>query len=139
MTAAAFVLPLLLLTAQDKKAPAAANAIPANAVKIDEQTYKVKEKDGKTWVYRRTPFGLSRVAEEQFRKQEDAAPIRPSMQSAVRVIDLGDEYKFERAHPFGVQVWKKKKAELTGEEKSYVEKTKVETVSEPAASPEKKN
>ena len=138
MTAAAFVLPLLLLTAQDKKAPAS-NAIPANAVKIDEQTYKVKEKDGKTWVYRRTPFGLSRVAEEQFRKQEDAAPIRPSSQSSVRVIDLGDEYKFERAHPFGIQVWKRKKAELTGEEKGYIEKAKVETVSEPSAGSEKKN
>jgi hypothetical protein len=126
MTAAAFVLPLLLLTAQDKKAPANPNAIPANAERIDEQTYKVKEKDGKTWVYRKTPFGVSRLAEEQFRKQEDAALIKPSSQAAVRVIDLGDEYKFERAYPFGVQVWKKKKSELTADEQGYVEKTKPE-------------
>lgn len=127
MTAAAFVLPLLLLTAQDKKAPATPNAIPANAVKIDEQTYKVTEKDGKTWVYRRTPFGLSRLAEEQFRKQEEAANIKPSIEANVRVIDMGDAFKFERAHPFGIQVWKKKKSELTADEKSYIEKTKVET------------
>ena len=137
MTAAAFVLPLLLLTAQDKKSPTTPNAIPANAVKIDDQTYKITEKDGKTWVYRTTPFGLSRLPEEQFRKQEDAAPIKPSMQANVRVTDLGDEYKFERAHPFGVQAWKKKKAELTNDEKSYIEKAKVETVQQPVSAASK--
>lgn len=135
MTAAAFVLPLLLLTAQDKKAPATPNAIPANAVKIDDTTYKVTEKDGKTWVYRKTPFGLSRLAEDQFRKQQETANIKPSTQATVRVIDMGDEYKFERAHPFGVQVWKKKKTELTADEKSYIELAKVET----STAAEKKN
>lgn len=141
MTAAAFVLPLLLLTAQDKKAPTTPDAMPANAVKIDEQTYKVKEKDGKTWVYRKTPFGLSRVGEEQFKKQEDAALIKPSREANVRVIDMGDEYRFERAHPFGIQAWKKKKSDLTSEEKGYIEQVKVETVQRPAASQksEKKN
>lgn len=126
MTAAAFVLPLLLLTAQDKKAPATPNAIPANAVKIDETTYKVTEKDGKSWVYRRTPFGLSRMTEDQFRKQQAPVNLEPVKQAGVRVIDMGEEYRFERAHPFGVQVWKKKKAELTADEQSYVEKSKVE-------------
>ena len=140
MTAAAFVLPILLLTAQDKKPATTPSAIPAGAVKIDEQTYKVKEKDGKTWVYRKTPFGLSRVAEESFQKQEEAAPIKPSREANVRVIDMGDEYKFERAHPFGVQAWKKKKSELTSDEKSYVDHAKVETVQQPkAAAAEKKN
>ncbi len=135
MTAAAFVLPLLLLTAQDKKVPATPNAIPANAVKIDDTTYKVTEKDGKTWVYRKTPFGMSRLAEDQFRKQQETANIKPSTQATVRVIDMGEEYKFERAHPFGVQVWKRKKTELTADEKSYIEQAKVETTT----APEKKN
>ena len=113
--------------------------MPANAVKIDEQTYKVKEKDGKTWVYRKTPFGLSRVAEEQFRKAEDAALIKPSTEANVRVTDLGDEYRFERAHPFGVQAWKKKKSELTSDEKSYIEKTPAGKSGTAAGPSEKKN
>jgi hypothetical protein len=136
MTAAAFVLPLLLLTAQDKKAPATPNAIPANAVKIDDTTYKMAEKDGKTWVYRRTPFGLSRMTEEQFRKQQEPVSLAPVKQANVRVIDMGSGYRFERAHPLGVQVWKKKKSELTADEQSYVDKSKVETS---ATAAEKKN
>src|SRR5436190_898758 len=102
MTAAAFVLPLLLLTAQDKK-PVANMGIPADAVKIDEQTFKAKDKDGKTYVYRKTPFGVSRLTEEQFQKQVEASPIKPAREAAVKVTDLGAEYKFERAHPFGIQ------------------------------------
>ncbi len=139
MTAAAFVLPLLLLTAQDKK-PTAPGAIPADAIKIDEQTYKAKDKDGKTWVYRKTPFGISRLPEEQFQKQNEAALIKPSREANVKVTDLGTEYKFERAHPFGVQAWKKKKSELTDDEKRYIESSKVEAVQQtkPAAA-EKKN
>lgn len=132
MTAAAFVLPLLLLTAQDKK-PAAtppAGAMPTGAVKIDENTYKLKEKDGKTWVYRKTPFGVSRLPEEQFTKQNEAPLIEPAREAKVKVTDLGTEYKFERAHPFGIQMWKKAKKDLTEDEKKYIESTKVETAVE---------
>ena len=143
MTVASFVLPLLLLTAQDKKpvsAPPGA-AMPAGAVKIDDNTYKIKEKDGKTWVYRRTPFGVSRLPEEQFAKQNAAPLIQPSREASVKVTDLGSEYRFERAHPFGIQVWKKKKAELTDDEKRYIEGVKVQTVKyeSPSAAAEKKN
>ncbi len=137
MTAAAFVLPLLLLTAQDKKPNP--NTIPADAVRIDEQTYKLKEKDGKTWVYRKTPFGVSRLEETQFNKQNEAAPIKPVKESSVKVTDLGSEYKFERAHAFGVQVWKKKKSELSDDEKNYIEKAKVDAAAATSAAGEKKN
>ena len=144
MTAAAFVLPLLLLhTAQEKKPVAAIPDLPAGAVKLDEQTYKAKDKDGKTYVYRRTPFGVSKITEEQFIKQNEAALIKPSTESSVKVTDLGSEYKFERAHPFGVQMWKKAKKDLTDDEKAYVEKTlKPAAASSAATKPaaaEKKN
>ena len=134
---AALALPLLLLTAQDKK-PANPNAIPADAVKIDGQTYKVKEKDGKTWVYRKTPFGVSRIEEEQFNKQNEAVPLKPAKEASVRVSDLGAEYRFERASAFGTQAWKKKKTDLTEDEKSYVEKSKVDAAAQ-GSTPEKKN
>ncbi len=142
MTAAAFVLPLLLLTAQDKKPVSNPNTIPAGAVKIDEQTYKVQEKDGKTWVYRKTIFGVSRLEEEQFKKQNEAALIKPSTEAPVKVTDLGTEYKFERAHAFGIQVWKKKKSELTADEKNYIEKAGAPAAAAATAAPaagEKKN
>jgi hypothetical protein len=142
MTVAAFVLPLLLLTtAQDKKAPTTPNAIPANAVKIDDRTYKVTEKDGKTWVYRRTPFGLSRLTEEQFLKQQAPEEVKPQSQLTVRVTDLGEEYRFERVSAFGKQVWKKKKSELTADEKTYVEQqaSKPSAATAATGAPEKKN
>jgi hypothetical protein len=140
MTAAAFVLPLLLLTAQDKK-PAAPGNIPADAVKIDEHTFKAKDKDGKSWVYRKTPFGVSRLPEEQFNKQNETANIKPSREANVKVTDLGTEYKFERPYPFGIQAWKRKKSELTDDEKRYIESSKVESSpqSKPTPPAEKKN
>ena len=144
MTTAAFVLPLLLLTAQDKK-PAATStpglALPPGAVKIDDITYKVKEKDGKTYVYRRNPFGVSRLPEEQFQKIQSTPNIAPSTDVPVKVTDLGAEYRFQRMTPFGGQSWKRAKSDLTAEERAYVEKSLKEqsSAASPAAAPEKKN
>ena len=137
MTAAAFVLPILLLTAQDKKS-ALPPGIPPTAWKVDDTTYKAKEKDGKIWVYRRTPFGISRLSEEQFNKQAEAPLIKPSKEASVKVTDLGSEYRFERAHPFGVQAWKKAKNALTDDEKAFVQKASVEKAQTETAKPETK-
>jgi hypothetical protein len=73
---------------------------------------------------------VSRLPEEQFTKQNEAALIQPAREAKVKVTDLGAEYKFERAHPFGIQVWKKAKKDLTEDEKKYIENTKVETAVE---------
>ena len=111
--------------ASPKPAPAAAiQGIPSGAVKIDENTYRFQEKDasgkpGKVWLFRRNPFGVSKVEEKE------AAKIGLSLappETAVTATDLGESYRFERPGPFGAKIWFKKKSELTAEERTIAEK-----------------
>jgi len=115
---ALLLLPLALLAADGKKAapapskPAAASSsVPAGATEIAPQAWRYTDKDGKTWIYRQTPFGLLR-AEEQQRKPSTEAP-------SVKTTDLGDSVRFEQQTPFGVRTWTKSKTELTTDEKSW--------------------
>ena len=39
-------------------------AIPAEAVPTDDGSFRGKDKDGKTWLYRPTPFGISKVEDK---------------------------------------------------------------------------
>lgn len=120
------LLPLALLAADHKKpaaktkpavaAKTARPAIPPEAVEIGPDTYRYKDKDGKTWIYHRTPFGASREEE----KAADAKPAPEAVQTPVRVSINGDEVRFERKSPFGTQTWTKKKTQLTDEEKAWV-------------------
>ena len=38
--------------------------VPANAVQVSPGLYRWTDKDGKGWMYRRTPFGVSRWEED---------------------------------------------------------------------------
>lgn len=42
----------------------APSAIPADAVPTDDGSYRAKDKDGRQWLYRQTPFGVSRVEDK---------------------------------------------------------------------------
>ena len=103
-------------------APAASSGIqgiPAGAVKIDENTYRMQEKDGKVWLYRRNPFGVSKIEEKEASKM--GRTLTPT-ETPATVSDLGDSYRFERAGPFGAKTWTKKKSELNDDERSIIEK-----------------
>ena len=112
-----------------KTAPASSSGIqgiPAGATKIDENTYRFQEKDasgkpGKVWLFRRNPFGVSKIEESEASKigLALAPPETPAT-----VTDLGDSYRFERPGPFGAKIWTKKKSELTPEERAIAEKGK---------------
>ena len=111
--------------------------IPAAAVQMDETTYRYQEKDpsgkpGKVWLYRRTPFGVSRIEEN---KAADIGKVLPAPETPATVTDLGDSYRFERSGPFGTKVWTKKKSELTPEERAITGKSDVSGVS--SSSPQK--
>ena len=122
------LLPLALLAADQAKKPAAPKtkaavkssrpAIPPDAVQIGPDKYRYTDKDGKTWIYYRTPFGASRAEE----KTGDAKPAPPVAVAPipVKVSVEGDEVRFERKSPFGKQIWTKNKSELTDEEKTWV-------------------
>jgi len=92
-------------------------SIPAGAKEVAPNVYRYTDSNGKTWNYRRTPFGIT--------KWDDAAvpPQRaPEAKSnPVTVTDLGDSYRFEKKTPFGGATWVRKKTDLTEDEKAMVD------------------
>lgn len=110
--------------------------IPQGAVKVDEATYRFQEpavngKPGKVWLYRKSPFGVTRIEESEAAKIGAANPM--SVESPAKVTDLGDSYRFERTGPFGAKIWTKKKSELSAEEADMVKKSTSGALAQKAA------
>ena len=82
--------------------------LPEGAVQVDKNTWRAKEKDGKVWMYRRTPFGFSKY-------EADEQPADEPITDLV-AVDKGDSVEFQRKTPFGVSKWTKKKSELDDNE-----------------------
>ena len=97
-------------------------SIPSGAVQVEPNLYRFTDAQGKNWMYRRTPFGISKW-------QEDSVPTPPTVPETnlPRVTDFGDRLQFERSTPFGSTVWTKKKSDLTEEEKAWSEASKAST------------
>lgn len=103
--------------ARAKAKPAAALSVPAGAEKVEEGVWRAKDAQGQTWIYKKTPFGLVRMEEEQ----KAAAPAAPS----IRVIEVrGQEAVFERPSPFGRKTWTRKAGEMDEEERRALEEWK---------------
>jgi len=100
--------------------------VPPDATPVGPYAWRHTDKDGKTWIYRKTPFGLSKVEEQPM---TSAVPMPPPPK--VKVVDNGDSYRFEKPTPMGPRVWERKKTELTEEEKTFVAAERGE---KPAAS-----
>jgi hypothetical protein len=94
---------------------AAAEKIPAGAKEVRPYTYSFTDAAGTKWMYRQTPFGLTKWQDSDIPKA--AMPEQPNPVSAA---DLGDRIRFERKTPFGQYVWTKKKTELSGDEKGLL-------------------
>jgi hypothetical protein len=122
--------------AQSNAAPPAATppGIPAGAVKA-EDGYHYTDAQGRKWIYRRTPFGVSHAlatdtppAAAGHIAATDTAPAAksagPSSRPAtaaeanIRATDHGDTVSFERPGPFGVYKWARKKSELDPAERA---------------------
>jgi hypothetical protein len=112
--------------------------IPASAVKVDDTNYRYTDAAGKTWMYKKTPFGIAKIEEGAAAppaaapvpgKPADASPFgklttdTPEVRTNVK--DSGDSLQFERATPFGTQKWTRKKAELNDEERAMWERQKA--------------
>ena len=76
--------------------------------------YSYTDAQGTKWNVRQTPFGVTKW------KDSDVPPPPAPQPNPVRVTDLGDSVRFERNHPFGTNVWTRKKSELTEDEKSLI-------------------
>ena len=116
--------------------------LPKGAQQVSPGVHKFVDKDGKTWIYRQTPFGLAKTAENggdkaaipqdaqrsrmtPFGETKAAAALAetagaqpPAGTTAVvtKVVEDGDSVRFERPSPFGVYKWTRKKTELTADE-----------------------
>jgi hypothetical protein len=120
---------------KDTKKPAAQTqkgsiAIPPDAVEIGPHVYRYKDANGKSWIYRNTPFGISRM-EELNPGQAPAAlmdgPAPPAANNKIKVsaVDKGDTVRFEQQTPMGPRVWERKKSELTPQESAWLETAKT--------------
>jgi hypothetical protein len=117
-TVLVLMIPLMLFGAEEKKAaakPPAKNqrlTLPADAKEVEPNTYRYTDPKGTKWIYRQTPFGLTRYEDkEPVEKKAEKPQSEP-----VKATEDGDSIRFERHTPFGVQRWVRKKAELNAEE-----------------------
>lgn len=104
----------LVLSAADgsvKKNPASApKEIPAGAVKSDDGSYRYTDRQGKKWIYRKTPFGVAHFEDKPVSADERAEATKRF--EDVKATEDGDAIRFERPGPFGVYKWQRKKTEL---------------------------
>ena len=100
-----------------QKANPPVTAIPDGAKLVEPNLYRYTDSAGKTWMYRQTPFGISRSEDTP-----TAATAPPPVDAGepVAITDLGDSVRFEKKTAFGASKWVRKKSELTDEEKALV-------------------
>ncbi len=91
--------------------------IPAGAKQIRPYTYQYTDSAGKTWIYRQTPFGVSR-----YEDRPEMAPAAAESYPYVKAHDAGDSVRFERRTPFGISRWERKKSELDEMERAVWER-----------------
>jgi len=125
----AFSLSAFLLVAAEgqSKPPEAARVvkpleIPKNAVESEPGTYRHTDTAGKKWIYRKTPFGVSRM-EDRPAVVETVRPTDPF--ADVKAVEDGEHIRFERPSPFGISQWKARKSELNEMERAVWNREKT--------------
>lgn len=103
---------------------------PAAGAAQDSNSGVFVDKDGKKKRTVKTPFGTTVRAADP----EPQATHTLADDALVRVEEKGDTFTFRRKTPFGDQVWKKKRAELTADEQSLIAARKA-AASAPVAKP----
>jgi hypothetical protein len=102
---------------------------------VEPNLFRYTDAQGKTWLYRRTPFGVG--------KWEDKPATEPAAESTAPpanppvITDLGDSLQFVRQTPFGPQKSVRKKTELTAEEKALWQRQESNPPPAAAKTPEK--
>jgi hypothetical protein len=97
-------------------------AIPAEAVQGDDTDYHYTDPQGKKWIYRKTPFGVTRLEDTP---ERDAAKAAAANGAGIKATEVGDIVRFERLGPFGLWKWEKKKSQLDETEKAALENSQA--------------
>lgn len=93
--------------------------VPKGAVKIGDFEWRYVDKEGKAWIYRKTPFGVAKLPEEKVKGDTGTSDAPQHASGApLEIRDMGDSVEFSRRTPFGVSKWSKKKTELNDQEKA---------------------
>ena len=132
------VIPVCLLMAAETPKKDKAVSVPAGAVQVDEYTSRHTDAQGRTWLYRKTPFGLVKMEEKSEpadkagvrqtpfgQVKTTAAPVEKldqAMIDSTKVRESGDTLLFERPGPFGVIRWQGKKGSLNANEQAIWER-----------------
>jgi len=98
-----------------QKASAALPTVPKDAEEAGPNLYRYTDAQGKHWMYRKTPFGVSKWEEKP---GEPEPRPEPPASAGLTATDLGDSVQFQRPTPFGPQKWIRKKVEMTDDEKA---------------------
>lgn len=106
--------------------------IPAGAAEVGPNLYKLADKTGKVWFYRRTPFGASRFEERTEKTSAELAKYAGQVPET-QISEQGDTVKFVRPGPFGNYTWTKKKAEMDESEKASYEAWQLKVAGQPSA------
>ena len=121
----------------------AETSIPKDAVEVESGVYKYTDSTGKTYTYKKSPFGVVKSLDKPAAQTAESTPATPATPSkaaaptatpfgdvqapatpqAVKVSDRGDVLEFERPSPFGSYKWKRKKTELTASEREEWERS----------------
>jgi hypothetical protein len=113
------------------RAPSVPIGPPKGAVQIAPYTFRYTDARGKVWIYRQTPFGWMKAERKDF---PEAAPVAVDLPET-RVVEDGDSVRFERNTPFGMHRWKRKKSEMTEQEKQIFDRASRPAGNAPSAKP----
>jgi hypothetical protein len=128
-------------------------SVPKDATEIESGVYRHTDSTGKTYIFRKTPFGIVKSLEKTGKpekRDESVKDVRPAPSTAatttdtpfgqvkssasadrIKVSDRGDSLEFERPSPFGSYKWKRKKDNLTASEREAWDHSRQQTTTAP--------
>ena len=93
--------------------------LPTAAAPSGPNQWTHTDAQGKEWIYRQGPFGLTRAPKH-------AAVVSESrLHEGISVVEQGDLVHFSRQGPFGLTQWTKKLDEVNEVERTAMEKSRA--------------
>ncbi len=123
-----------LAVAQPEPKPPA--GVPANAKKLNEDTWRAVDEKGKVWHYQSSPFGWMKAPALSVSEQQKRDGVGDPLEG-ITVKEIGESLKFSRPGPFGAYNWTKKKTDLNDVEKAVWEREQKATAPKSSTAPVK--
>ncbi len=102
-----------------KKTAIAPLTLPTAAVPSGPNQWTHTDAQGKEWIYRQGPFGLTRAP------KHTAVVTESRLHEGISVVEQGDLVHFSRQGPFGLTQWTKKLDEVNEVERTAMEKSRA--------------